>query len=205
MSISRFTNAIAPFVIALTGRAGRLRKLMGRHWFRRFLGPAGRRGAWRALGATIDESCAVSAGVWMRKPENVAIGAGSKLGGRVIIEAWGPVTVGRSTIINDSDLFTAQHRLDDPEFKGEALFISIGDHAWLPRKIIVLPGVRIGNCAVVGTGSVVSKDVPDYAVVAGNPARVIKERAQVDYRYVPADILRKGLAGGGEAAGGRQG
>jgi serine acetyltransferase len=48
--------------------------------------------------------------------------------------------------------------------------------------------VTIGNYAVVGTGSVVSRDVPDYAVVAGNPARVIKERARVPYEYVPAEV-----------------
>ena len=55
------------------------------------------------------------------------------------------------------------------------------------------PGVRIGDYAVIGTGSVVTGDIPDYAVAAGNPARVIKERAQVDYRYVPADVSREAM------------
>jgi maltose O-acetyltransferase len=166
---------------------------MTRHWFRRLLGPLGRRAAWRALGANIDESVMLGAGVWMRLPANVTIGAGSKLGGRVVIESYGPVTIGRNTIINDSDLFTTQHELDHVGFKAEVLFISIGDYAWLPRKIIVLPGVRIGDYAVVGTGSVVSSDVPDYAVAVGNPARVVRQRAQADYNYVPADVVQASM------------
>jgi acetyltransferase-like isoleucine patch superfamily enzyme len=53
----------------------------------------------------------------------------------------------------------------------------IGDDAWIGANAIVLPGCsRIGRGAVVGAGSVVTRDVPDFAVVAGNPARVIRER-----------------------------
>ncbi len=53
----------------------------------------------------------------------------------------------------------------------------IGDDAWIGANAIVLPGCgRIGRGAVVGAGSVVTRDVPDFAVVAGNPARLIRER-----------------------------
>lgn len=53
----------------------------------------------------------------------------------------------------------------------------IGDDAWIGANALILPGCgRIGRGAVVGAGSVVTRDVPDYAVVAGNPARVIRER-----------------------------
>ena len=53
----------------------------------------------------------------------------------------------------------------------------IGDDAWIGANAIVLPGCgRIGRGAVVGAGSVVTRDVPDFAVVAGNPARIIRER-----------------------------
>ena len=63
----------------------------------------------------------------------------------------------------------------------------IGDYVWLPQRIILLPGVQIGDAAVVGTGSVVTRDVPPYAVVAGNPARIIRERAHLPFRYVPTE------------------
>lgn len=54
--------------------------------------------------------------------------------------------------------------------------IIIGHDVWIGKSAIVLPGVTIGNGAVVGAGSVVTKDVPPYAIVAGNPARLIRFR-----------------------------
>jgi maltose O-acetyltransferase len=58
----------------------------------------------------------------------------------------------------------------------EALVIE--DDVWIGARVIVLPGVRIGRGAVIGAGSVVTKDVPEYAVVGGNPARVIRYRGE---------------------------
>ena len=52
--------------------------------------------------------------------------------------------------------------------------ISIGDHAWLGEKVCVLKGVSIGKHSVVGAGSVVTRDVPDYSIAVGCPARVVK-------------------------------
>ena len=52
--------------------------------------------------------------------------------------------------------------------------VEIGAYAWLGAGVTILPGVRVGRHAVVGAASVVTKDVPDYAVAVGNPARVIK-------------------------------
>jgi len=177
-------------VIALAERSGYLRRAMSLYAFRRLIGPDGRRTAWRALGARIDETALIGPGVRMRNPDRVSVGAGTKLGGRMSIEGWGEVTIGRHVLMNNSDLFTSQHYIDDPGLKGERRFISIGDYAWLPHKIIILPGVRIGSHAVVGTGSVVSRDVPEYAVAVGNPARVVKERARIKYSYTPTSSNR---------------
>lgn len=52
----------------------------------------------------------------------------------------------------------------------------IGNDVWIGRNVIILSGVSIGNGAVIGAGSVVTKDIPDYAVAVGNPARVIRYR-----------------------------
>ena len=52
----------------------------------------------------------------------------------------------------------------------------LGNDVWLGYGVTVLPGVRIGHGAIVGAGSVVTADVPDYGVVAGNPARLIRMR-----------------------------
>lgn len=54
--------------------------------------------------------------------------------------------------------------------------VFIGNDVWIGQRVIILPGVHIGNGVIIGAGAVVTKDVPDYAVVAGNPARIIKYR-----------------------------
>ena len=52
--------------------------------------------------------------------------------------------------------------------------VTIGDNSWIGARALILPGVKIGNFCVVAAGSVVTKDVPDYSVVGGVPAKVIK-------------------------------
>jgi len=52
--------------------------------------------------------------------------------------------------------------------------IIIGNNVWIGDKVTILPGVRIGNGAIVAANSVVTKDIPEYSIVAGNPAKIIK-------------------------------
>lgn len=64
-------------------------------------------------------------------------------------------------------------RVDGNIEKGE---VTIGNAVWIGDSVIILPGVKIGDGAVIGAGSVVTKDVPDFAIAVGNPAKVIKYR-----------------------------
>lgn len=52
----------------------------------------------------------------------------------------------------------------------------VGDDVWIGTRAIILPGIKIGRGAVIGAGAVVTKDVPEYAIVGGNPAKVIRYR-----------------------------
>ena len=54
--------------------------------------------------------------------------------------------------------------------------ICIGDDVWIGGKVIITKGRHIGNHSILGAGAVVTKDVPDYAVVGGNPAKILKMR-----------------------------
>lgn len=58
----------------------------------------------------------------------------------------------------------------------------IGDNVWLGGNTVVCPGVRIGNNVVVGVCSVVTKDIPDWSIAAGNPCRVIRQITDADKR-----------------------
>lgn len=67
--------------------------------------------------------------------------------------------------------------------------ITIGNNVWLGGNVVVLPGVKIGDNAVIGAGSVVTKDVPSNVIAAGNPCRIIREITQEDKKYYFKDRL----------------
>ena len=69
-------------------------------------------------------------------------------------------------------IITGRHPLDI-NLKEES--VAIEDDVWIGSSVVILKGVTIGEGAIVGAGSVVTKDVPPYTIVAGNPARVIRE------------------------------
>ena len=62
---------------------------------------------------------------------------------------------------------------DTPTTKGNVV---IGNDVWIGRDVVILSGVHIGDGAVIGAGAIVSKDVPPYSIVVGNPAKVVKKR-----------------------------
>ena len=54
--------------------------------------------------------------------------------------------------------------------------VTIGNDVWIGARVTILPGVKIGNGCIIGAGSVVTKNLPDFAIGGGNPARVLKYR-----------------------------
>lgn len=88
------------------------------------------------------------------------------------------VTIGDNCMLAPGvHIYTAAHPLDPIERTSGIEFakpVVIGDNVWVGGRAIINPGVTIGNNAVIASGAVVTKDVPDRAVVGGSPARVIK-------------------------------
>ena len=65
--------------------------------------------------------------------------------------------------------------------------VTIGDNVWIGGNTAILPGVHIGSNTVIGAGSVVTKDIPDWVVAAGNPCRVVKQITEEDKKYYYKD------------------
>ena len=61
--------------------------------------------------------------------------------------------------------------------------VTVGDNVWIGGHTVVCPGVHIGNNVVIGAGSVVTKDIPDWSFAAGNPCKVIREITEEDKKY----------------------
>lgn len=65
--------------------------------------------------------------------------------------------------------------------------VTVGDNVWIGGNTVIMPGVNIGSNTVIGAGSVVTKDIPDWVVAAGNPCKVIREIAEEDFEYYYKD------------------
>ena len=61
--------------------------------------------------------------------------------------------------------------------------VTIGDNVWLGGNTVIVPGVHIGSNTVIGAGSVVTKDIPDWVIAAGNPCRVIRKITEEDRKF----------------------
>lgn len=125
-------------------------------------------------------------------PENISIDDyvhiqyGCRLFGK------GGIEIGKGSVLaHEIQIFTQNHMYDSDDLEllpYDHRFIEkkviIGQYVWIGANCIILPGVTIGNGAVIGAGSVVTKDVPDCAVVGGNPAKVLKFRDRERFDYL---------------------
>lgn len=105
------------------------------------------------------------------------------LGRNVYLGVYQPLTIGQNSLIGAySYLITANHRFENPDipirlqgYTGAS--IQIGQDVWLGCHVVILPGVTVGDGAVIAAGAVVNKNVPAYEVWGGVPARKLRERS----------------------------
>ncbi|MFQ3800806.1 sugar O-acetyltransferase [Staphylococcus equorum] len=90
-----------------------------------------------------------------------------------------PVTIGNHVMIGPNvDIYTVNHPMSKQgrrEYLAKASPVKIGNDVWIGGKVTITPGVTIGNNVVVASGAVVTKDIPSNTLVAGVPAKIVKE------------------------------
>lgn len=126
---------------------------------------------------------------------NMIMDNSSRINGKIVIKGTGNVTIKKYCAIGwDVKILTSNHnsrcmnlsialqeKVNAPTFEiaGDVI---IGNNVWIGDSVIILPGVEIGNGAIIGAGSIVTKSVPKYAIVGGNPAKIIRYRFEKNIR-----------------------
>lgn len=143
-----------------------------------------RRWGLKFLGMKVSKNVRFYQGFHIRMPRGIAIENGCSIGPKVLLDGRKGLKIGKNvTIAYEAIIWTLNHDYNDVHFCGKGAPVTISDYVWICSRAIILPGVTIGEGAIVASGAIVTKDVPPYAVVAGVPARIIGQRQKNNWEY----------------------
>jgi len=144
--------------------------------------PVRRADRWRCMllrlfGARIGRRCMVRRTAFIEIPWHLRIGDDVVLGDRVIVYSLAMITIGDGTIVSQgAHLCAGDHDMDHPDWVLRRNPISIGSNVWIAADAFVGPGVDIGDGVVLGARSAAFRDLPDWTVCLGTPARPHRTR-----------------------------
>jgi acetyltransferase-like isoleucine patch superfamily enzyme len=116
--------------------------------------------------------------------EGCRIGSNTIINRGCTLDLRGGLEIGENVSISpEVMILTAGHRMDDPGFPVELKRVVISDYVWVGSRAMIMPGVTLGRGSVVAAGAVVTRDVRPLAIVAGVPAREVRERAESGLGY----------------------
>lgn len=163
--VIRFCNYFLDFELMLLRWVGYIPS----HIVRKFI--------YRLFGMKIGKSSTIHMWANFFDPRNIVIGEDTIVGDHVFLDGRDKIVIGSHTDIASSVMiYNSEHNLEDKNFKTILGEVKIGDYCFIGPRVIILPGVKIGKGAVVAAGAVVTKDVNDFDIVAGVPAKLIGKR-----------------------------
>lgn len=135
----------------------------------------------RLFGAKVGRGVHVYPGVKIWAPWNLILANGCGIGDGAILYSQGQITIGVGAIISQgTHICTGTHDYTQRSHPLYTLPIKIGSNVWVAAEVFIHPGITIGEGAVIGARSVVTKDMPAWMVCAGHPCKPIKERVFQD-------------------------
>lgn len=136
-------------------------------------------------GVKIGRKAHIHMGAQFFDPSNVEIGDGTIIGQNAFLDGRDLLKIGKHVdIASDVLIYNSEHDINSDDFAPVNGPVEISDYVFIGPRVIILPGVKIGKGAVVGAGAVVTKDVGEFEIVGGVPAKVIGERKNKDPKYV---------------------
>lgn len=146
------------------------------HHFRRFF--------YRMFGIKIGKGSAIHTGARFYNPFNIEIGEDSIIGEGAVLDGRDKLKIGNHVdIASEVMIYNSEHDVQSSDFKTICAPAIIEDYVFVGPRAIILPGVTIKKGAVVGAGAVVTKNVEEYSIVGGVPAKKIGERKFRDLKY----------------------
>lgn len=152
--------------------------------FGRWIRPV-RRAICRRIFRWTGRNINVEYGAYFGDGSEIEIGDNSGIG--TCCKLYGPIRIGADVMMGpEVVIITRGHRFDRVDVhmkyqgRDDPRPVVIADDVWIGTRAIILPGVHIGKGVIIGSGAVVTKNVPEYAIVGGNPARVIRYRNETN-------------------------
>lgn len=118
------------------------------------------------------------------KPQNISIGKDTIIGDHCFLDGRAPLKIGNHVgIASQVLIYNDQHNVHDNSYDNSFGPVEIGDYVFIGPRAIILPNVKIGKGAVIAAAAVVTKDVPEFEVWAGVPAKKINDRKITNPSY----------------------
>jgi acetyltransferase-like isoleucine patch superfamily enzyme len=135
-------------------------------------------------GVQMGKGAHIHMGAQFFKLKNISIGEGTIVGQNAFLDGRDKLTIGKHVdIASDVMIYNSEHDVNSEDFAAITAPVNIGDYVFVGPRVIILPGVSVGKGAVVAAGAVVTKDVEEFAIVGGVPAKVIGEREVKELGY----------------------
>jgi maltose O-acetyltransferase len=139
---------------------------------------------YRLGGMWIGQGSSIHMGAVFYDIKHISVGEDTIIGENAVLDGRDKLVIGNHVdIASEVMIYNCQHDIHDKDFAAKPEQVVIHDYVFIGPRAIILPGVTLGKGAVVAAGAVVTKNVPDFAIVGGIPAKVIGERKSKDLQY----------------------